>query len=73
METLQTTEQKQVKRKSWYAGKMWKVSVRNEHMQWIVKAACLTRANAKMISDELNSIGVTARFKPHSYGAREVS
>lgn len=66
-------EQKQGKRKSWHTGKMWKVSVKDEYRRWLIKACCLTRSEAKMISDELNSVGIMARFRPHSYGVRRTA
>lgn len=68
---MEALAKKAEKKKSWYVGKMWKVSVADKYSRWLVKACCLTRAEAKMISDELNSVGVTARFRPHSYGIRK--
>lgn len=65
--------EKPKKKKSGYVGKMWKVSVRNAYSQWIVKACSLTMADARMISDELNSVGVAARYKPHSFGIRRTA
>lgn len=47
----------------------YKVSVLNPARQWIVKAVCLTKMEAGLISDELGSLGIAARAKPHSFGA----
>lgn len=65
--------EKPKEKKSGYVGKMWKVSVKNAYSQWIVKACCLAMADARMISDELNSVGVTARYRPHSFGIRRTA
>lgn len=47
------------------------MSVLDGWSRWIVKAVCLSYTEARLISEELNAVGIKARFRTHSFGIEE--
>lgn len=47
------------------------VSVQDFSGRWAIKAVCLPYLDARMVSEELNALGIKAHFRSHKWSAKK--